>query len=390
MSDNERDSGTLIGKSSIVVGKLSGAHLESVDLLRALAIILVFLFHSQEVLLEHYLLRPSTVSFFGVQGEPHWSQVLLNLSPTTFGWSGVELFLLISGFLIHYNTVLKAGVGGWKQFYSKRFWRIHPPYLLALVVFGMMRGPFTTWDWTLHALQLHNLTNATYYSVNSSFWSLALEVQLYLIYPLLLWLRARAGMARTVGLIAALSLSVIVVQHTLGPFGVSFRLSLPRLWVVWALGAWIAERYASGKPLFRGHAWWIAILVLTFPFVCFSMLRDLVLRYQIMLMHAVLLEWVLVRWRSGIPWGEGALGSMVRRSLVAIGVSSYSLYLYHQPFLPILFERLPFGDHWSSDLLRVMVSFLVLAVFSYGMYKWVEQPSIRVGQSLRKRSGVVR
>lgn len=102
-------------------------HNDRIDVLRALAIILVFLHHAQICLFPGYHVSDYTeAGTLAVTGLP---SAILNFSPAAFGYTGVHLFLIISGFLIHMGTVRaetkgKTFEGG--TFFSKRFWRIYP------------------------------------------------------------------------------------------------------------------------------------------------------------------------------------------------------------------------------------------------------------------------
>ncbi len=272
--------------------KMGTAHLQSIDLLRALAILLVVLYHSQDFLFTKYMLQRD-----GLVGIPHDSslkRILLTFSPSAYGWSGVDLFLLISGFLIHSNTIVKPGRPDWRSFFSKRFFRIYPPYLVALFFFGFFNGPYPLDQWVWHLSMLFNLNDGSFFTINPSFWSLALEMQLYAVYPILYWCRGRLGIDRTVMLIAGVSVLTTLWIHFAGPCGFSVRMSLPRLWILWALGAWVGERYVQDRTLFKHHGKLLVVLLILVPLVQFSVLREYLFRYQIMLIHAVLLEWVVV------------------------------------------------------------------------------------------------
>lgn len=67
--------------------------------------------------------------------------------PITLGWAGVQLFFIVSGFSIHYSTLLHPHRHSTIGFYMRRFWRIVPTYLVVLFlysfswVFGEARFP---------------------------------------------------------------------------------------------------------------------------------------------------------------------------------------------------------------------------------------------------------
>jgi peptidoglycan/LPS O-acetylase OafA/YrhL len=159
-----------------------GGHCAALDGLRGLAILLVFLYHC--------------VSF-----EP-WRE------PFTFGWCGIELFFVLSGFLIT-GLILdsREEPHGLRGFYVRRALRILPLYytVLALLYLSLVIGgdgqatravSGQVFFWT----QLQNLfvayTGWPKPLFFSHFWSLGIEVQFYLLWPLVLRrLSARTALA---------------------------------------------------------------------------------------------------------------------------------------------------------------------------------------------------
>ncbi len=153
-------------------------HIDRIDILRGIAILCVFLFHSQQFLFPDATTGKNAGNQLQATGQ--LKSTILNLLPTAYGWTGVELFLLISGFVIHFGFLS----GGQKMkpsvFYSKRFWRIYPPYLIALLFFCFtgagLKYYFGTHeglkDVLTHLFFVHNLFDRYYYSINGVFWSL--------------------------------------------------------------------------------------------------------------------------------------------------------------------------------------------------------------------------
>jgi peptidoglycan/LPS O-acetylase OafA/YrhL len=162
--------------------KKSQTHLPFLDLFRGIAILAVFLFHSL-----HAAYDFTELPWKGLFRDFEALRSPLVLYPLTYGHMGVAMFFVVSGFCIHLSHT-RSSTHSWGDFSRKRFFRIYPPYLLALVVFYFM-WPFRTYSlsspgmqrqfWT-HLFEIHNLSGDTFYGINGSFWSIAVEIQLYI------------------------------------------------------------------------------------------------------------------------------------------------------------------------------------------------------------------
>jgi peptidoglycan/LPS O-acetylase OafA/YrhL len=133
------------------------ARVERIDELKGVGLILVILYHSG-----------------GVLGLPNrWH-----------GEVGVDIFLLVSGFL----CALGSPAGPWTQFLRRRFLRIYPEYWMALGLFialaGTLLGTVYRWpDLLQDGLGVHAVVSGAYFSdVNDSFWFVTTIVALYLVY----------------------------------------------------------------------------------------------------------------------------------------------------------------------------------------------------------------
>jgi peptidoglycan/LPS O-acetylase OafA/YrhL len=177
------------------------------DVLRGIAILSVFFFHG----LKWYL--P-----LGAWTEPHVRQLGQAVS---FGWLGVNLFFVLSGFLITgilLDTRTKKNY--WSSFYIRRFLRIAPLYLVVLAILKFALN--CTWAYVI--LCLFYLANfALEFRIPGPgygpLWSLAVEEQFYLVWPYLVRrLRLRA--------LAALCVAGIVLSPVLRAISVSNSLLL--------------------------------------------------------------------------------------------------------------------------------------------------------------------
>jgi peptidoglycan/LPS O-acetylase OafA/YrhL len=181
-------------------------HLAVLDVLRGLAILMVYFYHCLQW--SHGSTHFPWKGYFRDFSQP---LEFILISPLTWGGYGVAVFFVISGFCIHLSFA-RSRSSGFGEFFYKRFWRIVPPFLVALGVFlvgDILTGQIKSnsealWQFGTHALLVHNFWQDTYYGVNPSFWSIAVEAQLYAIYPLL-WI-----CSQKIGWNKALAVTLIV------------------------------------------------------------------------------------------------------------------------------------------------------------------------------------
>ena len=185
--------------SDITTANISDKHkLLGLDHLRALAITYVLLFHYQ------------------LFGHPAWVNKIGG-----FGWTGVDLFFVLSGFLIAgqlFNTIKKGKAIDMREFFAKRFFRIIPPYLVVLLLYIAI--PFLRerehmaplWKYLTFTLNfgLDLKTTGTF----THAWSLCVEEQFYLILPLTFWLlnHFKAGKA-AIYILAGLFIAGFMIRY---------------------------------------------------------------------------------------------------------------------------------------------------------------------------------
>ena len=169
------------------------------DTLRAAAILVVMLYH-----LNMYGLLPEA------------------LNPVaSVGWAGVDLFFVLSGFLIG-SQLLKPYLNGTtpslKEFYARRAYRILPVYLTVLFLYLTVPlwreapGPYAPWQYltfTWNLLLLHYPEGRAF----SHVWSLCVEEHFYLVLPLLLLIfMRRPAVWKTVLFVLAIVLGGIALR----------------------------------------------------------------------------------------------------------------------------------------------------------------------------------
>ena len=226
---------------------LQTTRLRSVDALRGIAALGVVLYHaidkSDNVLPANSLRYPMKFIQF----------------VSSFGYIGVFLFFVISGFCIHLQwcrsrSINEQGSIAFSKFWKRRIRRLYPPYLITLVLFvsltalsiGFSVSHFSIYDFAMHLLMLHNLDPRTCYSINGVFWTLAIEEQLYLAYFLLLFLRKRWGWAVTLIVCLLARASWMTFSHIVwlkSGVGVPVPEAAASHWFTWALGAIAVEAW---------------------------------------------------------------------------------------------------------------------------------------------------
>ncbi len=140
------------------------------DHLRALAIILVFVYH------------------YAIFDHPEWIRTI-----GSFGWSGVDLFFVLSGYLIGkqlLGEVARRQSIDLKAFYLKRFFRIIPAYAVVLACYfaipGFREKPTIAPLWKFISFTQNFGLNLSTQRAFSHAWSLCIEEQFYLILPLMI------------------------------------------------------------------------------------------------------------------------------------------------------------------------------------------------------------
>jgi peptidoglycan/LPS O-acetylase OafA/YrhL len=274
---------------------------------------------------------------------------------SSFGYIGVFLFFVISGFCIHLQWARTKAAGTapeirFGSFWKRRIRRLYPPYLITLLLFlllaagttGLSLTHFFVYDIGMHLLMLHNVDPNTCYTINGVFWTLAIEEQLYLAYFLLLFLRVRWGWGITLAVCLCARLAWIVFGHIVSVktgFGIPVPESAAAHWFTWALGAMGVEVMFG---LIRLRGWSRDLRLATVLIVAASVLSFYLPVISRMWLHNS--SWFLIHplWGLGFfivvnrvvlaeqSWlREAKLPSLV--SLFAtLGVFSYSIYLTHE------------------------------------------------------------
>ena len=382
------------------------AHIPGLDGLRALACLAVFGVHWQQF-----------TGWAGAWGPFDLKRLLEN------GNTGVSLFFTLSAFLLS----IRFWTGSWgrpgepwvRRYVLSRATRILPAYYTCVLALVVLTGPLTSprglADAGLHFAFVHNFWERSFYSLSPPFWTIAVQVQSYVLMPilLLLVLRSTGRFATRAWVLGGLTVASYLVHWAslaLGPGGAAGN----------GMTAW-----AAGRPTVATHS-----VLAHAPHFLLGLLAGLVYVRRVAgggaaagtgmrlavgelsvwlaaLVILVILATPLDDWFS-IPYGrynlpvvpllitwiilEAPRTRLARWVLDAaplrlLGVISYGVYVYHYPGMQAVQKAmeaagLPVGHHWAVFAAASLALAIIVSALSFRL---LEAPLARVGR--RRPSG---
>lgn len=321
----------------------------------------------------------------------------------TGGFIGVDVFFVISGFLITTHLLHRPprAMGDVTRFWARRIRRLLPASLLVLattLVASRIVAPETQWlntarqaaaaalyvvNWVLAADSVDYLASDNLPTPVQHFWSLSVEEQFYFVWPIvvgvLAWLAVRRGQAKLVvvglGALAACSLIYSVVATNLDPASAYF-VTPTRAWefamggVLAALARPPVASMTGEKPRFRltnrgRSALAIAGLL---AIVAAALFYSETTPFPGWLALIPTLGAAVVM--AAMPEvGTGRLGSLLAlRPVQWMGDVSYSVYLWHWPLIVLV----PYVSGGELGLLDKSVIIVLTLVLAAGTKQFVE------------------
>lgn len=303
--------------------------------------------------------------------------------PIAWGSAGVPIFFVISGYCIHRamarrlianpSAPLDSG-----NFLLRRFARIYPVLLAALLLtlaldslsttflpVSRKINPFDVHAFAVNLLSLQGIAGKTFGS-NGALWTLSIEMQFYLVYPLLIALRRRIGMRDVlifVGLVNITS-ALLLERHQIIVF--------TSYWFAWTIGAWIAEAKALGTRAWPRMGIAASMIALAgcaaFSLAQYAAFQLWAIAFAVYLFSAL-----------DKPWRD----TLAVRGLSWLGEFSFSLYVVHLPVFVLLasvfFRSALQTQIWAS------IAFTAVAVgVAFVFYFLVERPAMMWSAALKR------
>ena len=300
------------------------------------------------------------------------------------GWLGVDLFFLLSGFVLSYSYADKMKTFHWasaKSFWMKRFARVYPTHLAVLLLYiplvvpalmtGILSDPegqFTASKFFLQVSLLHGIGMFESTGWNHVSWAVSSEFFVYLLFPFIaVYLLRVVGRLRSTAVAGAILAIGILLSKWVGQpdqYQLPFAYTWFRVLSEFLLGSCLFGFYRTLTPS-RGYAG-VALLgvaaTVLHSWIDNNFYDFLYLIYFMM----IVLGLALTPARRKLPL-IGALGEM-----------SYSLYLIHAMFIILcnqLYRRVSFFDNCMWGRLTLFLGLSMAA--AWVLYRFVENPMRR-------------
>jgi peptidoglycan/LPS O-acetylase OafA/YrhL len=351
-----------------------------IDGLRFVAITAVLAYHIRAIIAWHY----------GVNGSPAGTDGLVNW---TFGagCKGVELFFAISGFILGVPFARQFFGQGepvrLKNYYLRRLTRLEPPYVIQLIFVLVVTCLFLRHqpshvelyhqpDWLAHTLRHlgvslfygSGLVYHAYPQPNIVLWSLEIEVQFYLLAPLL----ARVFQISSAPARRLAIMGLILLPMALGPLMAAFP------WLGWTLlgklqffmaGFLFCDLYLNGQVRTekRNHLWDLFFLGAIAAVICLSQFE----------MDYPFLPWLWLLLLTAAFRGKICHWLLGQPLITTIGGMCYTIYMYHWLMISGLIRlAVKFSTHifWLDLLIQFAVMSAIIIAICGVLFALFERP----------------
>jgi peptidoglycan/LPS O-acetylase OafA/YrhL len=370
------------------------SNLSDIDIFRGIAALIVAAMHTREIT---WVGMREFWHLHGLQSAPN---VILGYVtfPMVWGSIGVPIFFVLSGYCIHRSQAFTRMRDGSFQlsptnFLMRRFFRIYP------VLFGALLGTLLC-DWLsrhyfpisyklgdtgigtflVTLLSLQGIASREYGS-NGPLWTLSIEVQFYVLYPLLLVSMFRLGKLTTFGVLAVVN---VVSYCALERYGYQLFSSY---YVSWYLGALVAEGEAMGllSERLSSSRLRAAFYALGFVFLCAGCALFFLSSYVAFQVWAVAFAIFLF----AVLKRPTELSGWAARAFRWLGTFSFSLYIIHLPVV-VLIHSVVFNSVHQVSIAPFCATLVAAIGCAYAFSFIFERPALALSQMWKGKRHLVR
>tara|TARA_B110000114_G_C15065551_1_gene387248 strand:+ start:98 stop:1129 length:1032 start_codon:yes stop_codon:yes gene_type:complete len=293
---------------------------------------------------------------------------------------GVDIFFVLSGFLITRILLYekRTGTFSFRKFYIKRALRLFPIYYLTIIVVGF----FITWDGilpiSLYVSNYYFSYNLTPHPMRHT-WSLAVEEQFYLLWPLILYFFNTKTSRLIIGYLFPI-ISIVAAYYSFKILDIElfenviYRGTHYRILSL-AIGSYIAFYEKKTLDNVRKISYlFLGLILFSMTVFSFELMPDLILK---MILSSLLSSYILILSLNVSKIKILFTGRFIR----FIGTISYGLYLYHYPIL-YFFNIEPGEDvpvSFGFAILIILTCFIVPII----SYYFIEKPILKIKNKLK-------
>jgi len=310
-------------------------------------------------------------------------------------WAGVDLFFVLSGFLITGILFkMRESSSYFKTFYYRRFLRIFPPYYLILFLVFLFLDAKWEQHWLWYVLYLSNFQDAFVgngFHMLDPMWSLAIEEQFYIIWPLLVYYLGQKGVWRLSAflvVVTPLARGILTIYwHDFKPV---YHLLFTRADLL-AAGALLAILWQRSPTLFRRFSQWapiFSLICLMFFAYLAKLFPDFKTSANSLLFNTVgysLIGGIMVGFVAYcIPFRDNMFFKILsNRVMVYLGTISYMMYLSHQILLDLV-RKLGLPSTLNS-----VVALIAIVAWSALSWHMFEKPLQALKDKLKYAKGTI-
>lgn len=318
-----------------------------------------------------------------------------------FGWLGVDLFFVLSGYLITKSLLQAQGRPNFlRNFFIKRALRIFPLYYLSLLIFLVLlplaglwtdRLHFYTTNWYWFVFYLQNWLFTFNFDSSAGFlnhfWSLAIEEQFYLIWPFLILYIKNPG--RLVAVMLLVLLSCMVVRSLLW---INYDSSLNYTTVFTftridgiCFGSIVALIEKKDKDFIYKYNGVIILCLAIINFAFYFLNKNNNFPYYAFVGYTTFAAMFALLVYTIANSNTHLLTNMLNwNPLTFLGKVSYGLYVYHWPIylvlFPILRNNIAFDNAFASAALSAFLCFILSLLLSYFSFQYFEKRFLQLKQ----------
>ena len=332
---------------------------------------------------------------------------------TLLFWSGVDLFFVLSGFLIG-GILLDArnSPNYFKAFYTRRLFRIVPIYAVVVGAFYLCmaagaRGRIPGSDWlfspTIPWYAYATLTQNIRYAIGEPAvptwlgvtWSLAIEEQFYLILPAIIWFVSRRWLPYVLcsAILAAPLLRLFLnLSYSHGKLASFYLMPCRADALLVGVAAALLVRHQSIWDWLKSQrrqlaSGWIVLLAALPCFIVFKETNPVLSFWMSTIGFSLLALFYLGLLLLALVYSDGWLGRILRTSwLKALGTISYGVYLIHFAVVGFIFGIFRHKRPWAETsaehalVLLALVSTIAIACLSWTFF---EKPLLKIGHNVK-------